>query len=306
MIKRIQSKDQTTYHRQKFNKLVLPNVYDAGPISASLISELKNPMVFLMDKGKSESEDMKWGSLVDMLWLTPEDFDKHFVVLPDNAPKKPTIAQRRAKKPTPAALDLISWWDRFESKSLGKTIIDPLIFKAAKKAIEMLNAHPISRNIFENSEKQVILNGQSDKLHPSKKPLKAKAMMDLLPLTGTISVGGQSINLNECVVDLKQCHDTSAYGIKKAIRTFEYHIKTAWYLNMLRASGEEKRNKAILIFQNSKPPHDVHVRIICEEDLNWAEFEIVRRLDLLSQINPNDISNLYDLEVEEVSAFYKS
>ena len=306
MIKRIQGNDQIGYHQNRFNRLLLPDVNAAGPISASLLGELSDPMKFLLNKSKAESSDMAWGSMVDMMWLTPEDWRKHFIDLPDKAPKKPTIAQINAKKPSEKAIESIDWWNSFNRKALGKTVIDKATYLKVEEAVEMLNLHPISRRIFENSEKQIILAGESGDLHPDQRTYKAKAMMDLLPYDGTIEVEGQEIPLAECVVDLKQCHDVSEFGMKKAIRNFQYHIKTEWYLNMLRASGESQRKYSILIFQNSAEPRDVHVRKISEEDLDWARLEIVRRITLLSQLNHKDQTNLFDTEVQTISTSFKS
>ena len=305
MILKIESKDQIDYHAQAFNKQALPDLQKAGPISASLLGNMKDPLKFMTSKPKLETTDMAWGSLVDLMWLTPEDWSKHTVLLPENAPKKPTVPQLNAAKPTAKAIESIDYWRAFNKKSVGKMVLTKELKAEVEQAVSMLNANPLSKYIFESSEKQVILRGESDQLHPDGQSLKAKAMMDLLPQDGQVTIDGKTLNLDTCVVDLKQCHDVSEYGMKRAIINFQYHLKTEWYLNMLRASGDEKRVNSILIFQNSSEPRDVHVRAICSEDLDKGRMSAIARISMLRIIDPNNFSNLLDTEVKVISTSFK-
>ena len=112
-----------TYHKQLFDKQKLPHLEDAGPVSASLIGAFSDPLEFFSSKPKERTADMAWGSMVDCAWITPELFKAQFVVLPAKAPRKPTKAQRGAKKPSEDTVKAIEWWDRFEKITEGKQII---------------------------------------------------------------------------------------------------------------------------------------------------------------------------------------
>ena len=70
---------------------------------------------------------------------------------------------------------------------------------------------------------------------------------------------------------------------------------------MLQGAGETQRNKAILIFQNSKHPRDVHVRIIADEDIERGSVLAQQRLDILCQLNSEDILPLLDDEIKPIS-----
>jgi len=305
MIKKITDGNQTAYFQNSFKKKLLPDLKAAGPISASLIGEMANPLKFMTSGPRAETSDMAWGSLVDMLWLTPQDFDQHVLVIPRDAPKKPTKPQLEAPKPTAKATESINWWSNFQRRSLGKTVVDEPTLALAKEAVKMLNTNTLCAYIYDCCEKQVILSGTTTECHPSSVELNVKAMMDLLPMRGTIEVDGLDLDLNTCVVDLKQCHMVSDFGMKKAINTYQYHIKMAWYLRMMRAYGETKRVNAILIFQNSLPPHDAHVRMIEPEDIERADNIITQRIDLMGKIDSTDLSNLYDTEVRTISTSFR-
>ena len=301
MIEKITTLSQTSYHQYKFRKNLLPDTDAAGPISASILGEMANPLKYLTSEEKHQTDDMAYGSMVDLLWLTPELWDTYCILQPDNAPKKPTQPQINAVKKSDKAIESINWWNDFARKSLGKIVVSKEIFIKVKEAVKMLNLHPLSKHIWNVSEKQTILMGKSNKLHPNGKYYLAKAMLDLLPQEGTIEIGGMSYNLNEFVVDLKQCHNVTEFGMKNAIKTFQYNMKTAWYLNMLQASGETQRDKAILIFQNSSAPFDVHVRIIDNDDINDGKDQYIERITKMNSIDPSNLTGLFDNEVKVIS-----
>ena len=89
------------------------------------------------------------------------------------------------------------------------------------------------------------------------------------------------------------------------MRTFEYALKTKWYLKMLQAAGDEKRVNSILIFQHSKPPYDIRVIQIDPTDLEYADTEITKRIDAMRKVNPKDLNTLFNLEVPIVTTQFK-
>lgn len=280
--------NQTNYHEQRFNPRKLPDLSQAGPISASILSELRDPLRFLTVEKSEKTADMQWGTMVDVLWLTPEHWNRLFVTLPAEFPRKPSAAQRNAKKPSQATLDAIAWWDSWERQSANKQAIEASQLEEVRKARNMLDRHPLSRDIHANSHKQVIFSGNMPHQDPDLNGIAVKGMVDLLPMTDN--------RWSNAVVDLKQCHNVSEYGMKKAMKTFEYHLKMAWYRKLVRTFSHNV-DDCILIFQNSKPPYDVHVRKISEEDLRLGEAMIEQRLQVLKRLDPQNLPALYDTEV---------
>jgi len=305
MIKFIKSKDQNAYHGKRFDKTKLPDLDSAGFLSASTLSKAGDMFKFMSLDDTPPTSDMAWGSLVDLMWLTPEDWDDHVVLIPKDAPKRPTKTQIESPRPTAIALERINYWKSFDEKCFGKMAIAQPLKEEVEKAVSNLEAHPLSKHIKKSSEAQVILEGDSDELHPGSKSIKVKAMMDLLPKNGTLNVNEKEIDLETCVVDLKQTNDISMFGMKKAMRTFEYPLKTKWYLKMLQAAGETKRVNAILIFQHSKPPYDIRVIQIDPSDLDRADEEIIRRIDSMRSIDPKDLTTLFETSVPIVTTQFK-
>lgn len=258
----------------------------------------------VMPEEEAPTESMAFGSMVDMLWLTPHDWDKYYLQLPAQAPKRPSAAQLKARDKGTASqssLDAIFFWDTWETKAVGKTTYDSTTLEKIRKSVNMLNMHPQAAYIHDHSDKQIILMGDIPG-HCLQEEGTAKCMIDLLPRDGELQMAdGKMIQLNECVVDLKTSHNVSEYGMRSAIYNFEYYMKMAWYLRMLQGAGETQRDKAILIFQNSKHPRDVHVRIITDEDIQRGAIVAQQRLDMLCQLNSEDILPLFDNEIKPIS-----
>jgi len=92
-----------------------------------------------LDGAKKETPALRIGSLTHLFCLQPDLFASQVITLPDDAPKKPTEKQRTAKKPTPATLEAIAWWDNFDQVSQGKTVADRDELEEAMRAGKALN-----------------------------------------------------------------------------------------------------------------------------------------------------------------------
>lgn len=66
---------------------------------------------------KKQTAAMKWGSLVDCIATTPELVDSEYIILPADAPERPTEAQQAARK---AALSKLT---TAEKQLLGLTTV---------------------------------------------------------------------------------------------------------------------------------------------------------------------------------------
>ena len=278
------------YHALAFDPQKLPDVAAAGYVSASVLSKSRNPLTFLLGPiEQKQTEDMKWGSLIDCLWTEPpEAFQRRYVVLPEDAPQRPTAAMLEAKKPSESSLARQQWWAEWDARALGKECISHAMFLEARGAVSMLNQNYLAKSILDVSERQVALVGDN----PFLAGTKAKCLFDLLPQ------GGPFVN---AIVDLKTTNDLSDYATTNIAWRFDYVVKMAFYGMLATAAGLGTRHRGILIWQRSCYPWDCKVREISQDDLDIGCEVVQRRLEALETLDASRLSDHFDTTLQTMS-----
>lgn len=275
------------YHALKFDITALPNLAKAGPLSASVLCKARDPLQFLLQQEMKTTAAMDHGSLVDCLWTTPELFEEQYIILPDDAPQRPTEAMLKAKKPSPESVARQQWWAAFEAKASSKQLVSRSDYDKAHAAHRMLAQHPLANELIHSSLRQVALVGES----PYEPGTQAKCLFDLLPMDDAWA---------DCIVDLKTTNDPSDYGVANTMHRFEYHLKMAYYRKLCEAAGLGRRPHAILIWQRSSYPFDVHVRQIDPADLALGDVLVERRIESLKRMDIHDITPHFDTTLRTI------
>lgn len=283
--------NQQSYHGNRFDKTKLPDIKAAGYVSASLLSKVRNPIKFMKAEPDEETQAMYWGSLVDCLWTTPKLFNVFYAVLPEDAPRRPTEVQRKAVKQSPAAIKSIAFWDAWEKSTAGKCVVPADVLIEARKAVAMLKEHPISSEILANSQTQVVMMGKAPESLGLPEGVLAKGMMDMLPDSGRFT---------DYVVDLKTTNNLAENLVHNIMFQFDYVVKMSFYSILSEACGFGVRDKALLIWQNSKAPYEVKVRELGPNDIAFGKTIIRKRCEVLGKLDPNHIEAFYDTEIKEM------
>lgn len=155
---------------------------------------------------------MKRGSLIHTMTLEPENFAASYVVVPHDAPRKPSSTQREAKKPSPDTVAAIEWWDAFAANANGKEILTPFEYSEAEAIAEKCFANELMGKILRaKGEVEAVLVWTDEETG-----LPCKARMDKV--------------LNGFIFDLKSASDASLDGFRRAAVNQGYHIQVAHYL----------------------------------------------------------------------------
>ncbi len=192
------------------------------------------------------TEAMNWGSLVDCLTTSPEDFDATFVI---KAFTKYTTAEAR------------TWRDAQLAK--GKIIITEEQLEEAKKAAKVLQeVHPESSEIFRKSNTQVVLLSRVMNVN-------FKGLVDLAPKG------------ERYLADLKTTGRFSMGEFEKTTANLGYHVQAGLYLMLWNICfPEDQRDRFRIIWQESSPPYEVAVTELTALDIadgqDLAQFLINR------------------------------
>jgi exodeoxyribonuclease VIII len=88
------------------------------------------------------------GSLVHCAQLEPGALSSRYVVVPEDAPKRPTKAQWNAAKPSPASVETMNWWTGFQKTCGEREIVAADDYATTQAQLKALQADPLLKALF--------------------------------------------------------------------------------------------------------------------------------------------------------------
>jgi exodeoxyribonuclease VIII len=98
------------------------------------------------------SPQMLEGLSIHCATLEPDQFTARHAIIPDNAPRKPTIAQINSKKPSEKALESMQFWEQWDLLNKSKLVVTT---EDAAKYLEigkLIRTHPELSVFFEKGK----------------------------------------------------------------------------------------------------------------------------------------------------------
>ena len=205
---------------------------------------------------KPPTPNMKLGTAVHSLVLEPHKFEEDIAVMAGDV-KKPTKAQLNAKNgPTDATLKLMAFWEDFELKNKGKTVITEAQLEMAQAMAKRVREAPIIGLLVND----LIVESSVYHWYKSMDPDDNTQYQELLK----VRPDGIPRPYPGVVLDLKSCADASYSGFEKAMRYFYYHLSASMYLELCNQCLElldfmkiYAFTKFIFVCVESEPPHEV-------------------------------------------------
>lgn len=194
-----------------------------------------------------ESDAMRVGTAVHCAYLEPEKFSSSVIVLPDDAPKKPTSRQVNAKKPSPETVHAVAYWSAFEKAAQGKTLLTKEQHDSVLLMVKSIKDHSIASSM--------LTRGEAEYSYYAVDPvtgLPQKCRPDYLRVDWVEENGVKRKIIS--MYDIKTCQDASVDGFTRQVMNLLYHVQAAHYMEtFFLATGEQVDEFHFIAAENTMP-----------------------------------------------------
>ena len=237
-----------------------------GLTKTGLMMMRKSPAHFwhwMTSPSDPSTKAMHIGTATHLAVFEPHKWADEVIVVPMDAPKKPTKAQMDAKKPSEEAVTAIAYWKKFQEDAGTRIVLSQDEDAEVRAMAAMVRA---------NKEVVPYLTHPSAKIETSIVSVEkvkgldivCKGRCDMITMDNTV------------IVDLKTCEDASAEGFSKSFMTYGYWMQAAHYMSICRASGIPIE-RFLFIAVEKNPPYCTAVYELDDDSLQKA-FAIRARL----------------------------
>jgi len=228
-------------------------------MSQSALKELaKSPWHYANRVDVKETRAMLNGSLVHCARLEPDALAQRYVVVPDDAPKRPTDAQWAAKKSNESSQFAKDWWTKFGEEVAGRTIIPADDFAITQLQLAALERDPlIVENMSEGRSEVSVFWIDPDT------GVYCKARPDYVRLCDD----------GDVLTDLKSTVDESPQGFGRAAKRMRYDLQQAHYTEGWRIATGRKVKAFCFAAVTSKRPVLAKPYLLPEEFVQRGEDE---------------------------------
>jgi hypothetical protein len=215
-----------------------------------------NPDAWIRGRKVETTKSMEWGNLIDVLYLTPEDFGKTYCLFP-KVYNCPTKADPHQQKPwSMKAYECQKW--ATNQRNNGIFPIFRSTYEGAKKAVDALHRHEIASHLRGDCKTQVVCRWSwTDPVTGITVPLKC--MIDIAP------------EEDNYLSDLKSSMDGSLAGFRRTAAKFRYELQGAFYQWGHRECFRDTEQYALIVSE-SKFPYPVSTFYLTPDDLHVGRY----------------------------------
>lgn len=270
--------DANDYHAQTAERGTKEFVISSSSLRAVFA---KSPSAWFKGWTLAESESLEYGSLLDVLVLTPEQFERQYILQPENyesaslecptcksvgkgkkcATCKVERVESIVSKPWSNNSDTCAAWIETQAKA-GRTVVDQFeLDKAIAAKKRLMDDEEISAFIA-GCDRQMWIEAE---WHDAATGLiiPVKCLIDLAGKAGTPFAA--------MLGDLKSTKDASNIGWARWGRRVGYDLQAAWNFDLFKAAGREAASFHFVLSENFLP-YEVGRRI-CTQDESDPEMD---------------------------------
>lgn len=201
------------------------------------------------------------GQAIHSAILEPHLFTSEFAAVPEDAPKRPTSTQLKAKNPSLETTEAIQWWAEFNKAAEGKTVLTADNFRICMDIRDAVHSHPVASGLIcdGKAEQSVYaVDGETGET--------VKCRIDYLTA--------------DMIIDLKSTEDASPAAFGKSAAKYRYPVQQAWYQDVLDSAFGEHPPYWIFLAVEKTPPYAIGIYYLEPEDVTRGR--IAARRDLLT------------------------
>lgn len=193
---------------------------------------LQNPLV--------PTRAMEIGMLIHSAYLEGTPLKDLVIIVPENAPKKPSVTQINAKKPSEETISAIDWWLKFNELAVGKIVLDRDELKVIQSCVKSLEENQWLNRFMESVGDQV-----ETAIYGTIEGVPCKGLLDAHTL------------VHLCVGDLKCLYEVGP-RFARAVNDRHYDLQYALYCELMIQNGMcDVVPPWVWICQQTEQPHNL-------------------------------------------------
>jgi hypothetical protein len=212
---------------------------------------------------------MLCGTLAHCAALEPHAMASRYVVVPEDAPRRPTASQWAAKKPSQDSQDDMAWWRDFTAKAEGRQIVAANDYAITQMQLQALAAEPDIAKHLSAGQGEVSIFWRDERTG-----VYCKARPDWMtpPDAGRITT-----------LDMKTTADESPSGFGRAAARLKYHLQWAHYVAGIEQATGHTVEEFVFAAVTSAPPVLAVPYILTDDIKAQAIDERAELLDLYAR-----------------------
>ena len=233
---------------------------------------------------QEETPALRLGTAIHTAVLEPARFAAEYVVVPYGAPRRPTLTQLNAKKPSDDTVASIAWWQQFDKENEGKTILSIDDHATCMAISERLRHHPAASVLFRTGVAET-------------------SMFWTDPETGVLcKCRPDWLIKGMAILDVKSTTDAGAEPFSRSVYNYEYHMQAAWYLDGVRhCLGADGPQAFIFAAFEKEAPHAPAFYSADGEMISIGRRLYKRRLQIYAECKSKDFWPGYPAGITSLS-----
>lgn len=227
------------------------------------------------------------GTLAHCAILEPDEFEKRYVVLPDDAPRRPSSVQRNAKKPSPETVKAIEWWDEWTAKTNGARTITAEQRDVALRQRDAVLALPDVAAALSKGRPEV-----SAFWHDPETGVLCKCRPDWVHEPSAAGV---------VLLDVKTYSDASPREFRRQIARMGYHRQAAYYSDGYQLASGLRVLGFIFVCVEMPWPHAASAVMLDDESIELGRRNYRQHLNTYAECLARDEWPAYSTAIELVT-----